>query len=166
MVGSHCQFNVSVNEDICNRCYRLAGIAPGSKTPDANNHANKSRPLNHKNPSAMRIAPAVHALWQLLPGVLAVHEIELAMPFAQSFPRCHPLSAWTNYGTRPGEAGTVVLRVLCGRQERKRSTDADRIQTGDGTSSLGVPAAGDINQMPGEFVDLESRIAGRALAQS
>jgi fumarate hydratase class II len=70
MTGSGTQFNMNVNEVICNRCCQLAGHPLGSRTPvHPNDHVNMSQSSNDSFPSTMYIAAAQGVHERLLPAV-------------------------------------------------------------------------------------------------
>ncbi len=75
MTGSGTQFNMNVNEVICNRCCQLMGMPLGSKKPiHPNDHVNMSQSSNDAFPSAMYIAAALGVTQELIPAVKALHD--------------------------------------------------------------------------------------------
>jgi fumarate hydratase class II len=75
MTGSGTQFNMNVNEVICNRCCQLAGTPLGSHSPvHPNDHVNMAQSSNDSFPSAMYIASAVNVKERLVPAVIALRD--------------------------------------------------------------------------------------------
>jgi fumarate hydratase class II len=75
MTGSGTQFNMNMNEVICNRCCQLLGLPLGSKHPvHPNDHVNMSQSSNDAFPSAMYIAAALGVTKELLPAVEALKD--------------------------------------------------------------------------------------------
>jgi fumarate hydratase class II len=68
--GSGTQVNMNVNEVIANRAIRIAGGAPGTKTPvHPNDHVNMGQSTNDVFPSAMHIAASLAIRDRLIPMI-------------------------------------------------------------------------------------------------
>ncbi len=75
MTGSGTQFNMNMNEVICNRCCQLLGLPLGSKQAvHPNDHVNMSQSSNDAFPSAMYIAAALGTRKELIPAVKALQD--------------------------------------------------------------------------------------------